>query len=220
MTKTERLTITAGIGLALALALGLRGTGEPAHAAPTAAETTRIATVDMLLLVERMISGEKYTADRDNFTAEQNKKLQPLADELQKLRDDSKDLKEESERFKNLAREFNEKNQRLMEMGQVANREVEQFKTAQVTEAFRLVGEAAERMAGELGYSHVFSTRSGAFTIKSDNVNGAVQEILARGLVKSPTADDLTERLIAAMKLEAPAAAVPVPDGSAPGGPR
>lgn len=216
MTKIERASITLGIGIALALALGWRGPGEVAAAtpAPVSADNARFATVDILLLVERMISNEKYTADRDNFTNEQNKKLKPLADELQKLRDDSKDLKEESERFKALAREFGEKNQKFMELGQQANREVEQFKTAQVNEAFRIIGEATDKLAGELGYTHVFSTRSGPFAIKSENVSGAVQEILARPLIKTPAADDLTDRLIKDMKLEAPPAppaATPVP---------
>lgn len=212
MTKIERVGVTLGIGAAIAIALGVRGAGELAAASPAApatgqVEVIRIATVDTLLLVERLISNEKYTADRDTFTAEKNKTLRPLADELQKIREDSKDLKEESDRFKALAREFSEKNQQFMEMGQQANREVEQFKTAQVNEAFRLIGDASSQMARDLGYTHLWSTRSGAFAIKSDNVNGAVQEILARPLVMSPAADDLTERLIASLKLTEPVAA-------------
>jgi Skp family chaperone for outer membrane proteins len=209
MTKFDRAFIILGIGGALAVALGWRAPSP----APAAAETVRIASVDMLLLVERMISGEKYTADRDNFTADQNKKLKPLADELQKIRDDSKDLKEESDRFKALAREYNEKNQKFMELGQAANIDVESFKTAQVAEAFRILGEAVQSLAANQGYTHVVSTRSGNFVIKSNNVNGAVQEILARPLISSPAADDLTEKVIAELKLEplpAPPVAAPV----------
>ncbi|MBS0197176.1 MAG: OmpH family outer membrane protein [Planctomycetes bacterium] len=206
MTKLERASIFTGIAVAISLSLGWRGIGEVASAAPAMRDTARIATIDVLTVVERLVSSEKYAKDRDANTTEQNSKLQPIAEALQKIRDDAKDLKEESEKFKQLQADYGRKNQEFQQAQQSAAQQVDQFNTAQITEAYRLVCEAAEKMATESGYSHLFSSKSGPFTIKSSNVAGAVQEILARPIIKGIAADDLTERLLKDMKLDAPPA--------------
>ncbi len=79
---------------------------------------------------------------------------------------------------------------------------IDSFNTDQVREAYRLTLAAVDEMAAKQGYSHVIASRTGAAAIRSDNVAGALQEILARPMAKSDPADDLTDALIKQFKLE------------------
>ena len=79
---------------------------------------------------------------------------------------------------------------------------MENYNTKQVGEAYTLVLDAAVKMSDSLGYTHVIASKNGAAAISSRNIPGAVQEMLARPLVKGVAADDLTERLIKDLKLE------------------
>jgi hypothetical protein len=205
MNTTERLVIYSG--LAASLLLGLVGrmpsSGSVAVARPAAtADAARIASLDVLAVVERMISNDVYKPQREAYEADQAKKLQPMADELQKIKDEAKDLKEESERFKALNTSFVEKNNAFNKLRSEAGAAVELYNTNQVGEAYRLVIEAATRIADSAGYTHIIASKGGPTTIASRNIPGAVQEILARPLIKGVAADDLTDRLIKELKLE------------------
>ena len=206
--KTNERVLVYG-GLAVAILLGLAGRwpdgGSPvAHAAGSGlvADAPRIATVDVLSLVERMISTDQYKSQRETFELEEAKKLQPLAEELKKMQEEAKDLKEESERFKTLNKSFLEKNASFQQLRTDATAQLETFNTRQVGEAYRLILEAATQMADSLGYTHVIASKSGSVSLASKNIPGAVQEMLARPVVKGVAADDLTERLVKALKLE------------------
>lgn len=207
MRKFERVCVYGGIGLALAAGLGWRGLGEPASAsnAPGVVapmDAIRLATVDILSLVQRLVTTEPYTQERDAMQAEQNKRLQPLAEALEKMQAEAQDLRPESERFKALDRQFGETNREFARIEAEARTLIERQNTQQVAGAYARVLEEAEKLATGLGYTHVIATRSGAPTILSDNIPGAVQEILARPVVKSNAADDLTDRLAKVLGIE------------------
>lgn len=228
MKTNERVLIYGG--LAVAILLGVAGRAPDAGMSRAvaagsglAADAPRIATVDVLSLVERMILTDQYKSQRDGFEAEEAKKLQPLAEELKKMQEEAKDLKEESDRFKALNKTFLEKNASFQQLRGDATSQLEAFNTRQVGEAYRLILDAATQMADGLGYTHVIASKTGAVALASKNIPGAVQEMLARPVVKGVAADDLTERLMKSLKLDAvtlpapaPAPApVPVPAGAA-----
>jgi len=226
MKTTERLVIYSGLALSLLLALSNYQYGSVAIAKPApgiAADSPRIATVDILSVVERMVSSDKYKADRKVNDDEQLKSFQPLAEEIQKIQEEAKDLKEESEKYKGLSAKFAEVKPKYDQARQNAANIVEKFNTLQVAEVYRLVLDAANTMATTSGYTHVIASKGGAPTIASTNIPGAVQEMLARPVIKGVAADDLTERLIKELNLEnvvvTPPAAVGVPaTGAAPAG--
>lgn len=207
MNTNERVLVFGGLAVAMLLGLAGRmpGGGESramASGAGLTADAPRIATVDVLSLVERMISTEQYKTQRDSFEMEEAKKLQPIAEELKKMQDEAKDLKEESERFKALNKAFLEKNASFQQLRTDATAQLETFNTRQVGEAYRLILDAATQMADSLGYTHVIASKSGSVALASKNIPGAVQEMLARPVVKGVAADDLTERLMKSLKLE------------------
>jgi len=217
--------------LALCLFLGLahETRSSVANASPgLIADGARLGTVDVLAVVERLISSDKYKTDREANQNAAADKLKPLTEELTKMQEEAKELKEGSETLKALSRSFTEKSNTFQQVRGEITEGVESFNTSQVSEAYRLVTQAAISMADARGYTHLFASKSGSLTITSKNIPGAVQEILARPMLKSVGADDLTETLIKDMKLEnvvvpsgaVPAAgAAPMPGaaGSAPG---
>lgn len=221
MNTTERFVVYSGLAVAILVGVSghVPGSSGMAVARPgIAADGPKVASIDVLAVVERMVSSETYKSQRDAYETEQAKKLQPLADEMKKIQEDAKDLKEESEKFKTLSKDFGEKNNQFQQLRSEAANQVEIYNTNQVGEAYRLVLEAATKLSDSLGYTHVFASKNGSATITSRNIPGAVQEMLARPLIKGVAADDLTERLIKELKLEnvvvpsatAPAAAQPI----------
>lgn len=216
-SNVERIALYAGLALALGLGLGLRES-RPAlaqNAAGQAAPAIRLATVDVLGIAEKIVGGEKYRTSRDAYAAGLTKPLQDMANELKAMQEKYATLATDSPERKPLEEQFTAKSQAMQAAQQKAQISDEQFKAQQVAEAYRLVIEAADKLGTELGYTHVLATRSGPASIRSDNVPGAVQEILARPLVKGVPADDLTERLMKAMGVEAapdPVKAQPVTD--------
>ena len=100
--KTNERVLVYG-GLAVALLLGLAGRlpeGGESRALATgsglAADAPRIATVDVLSLVERMISTDQYKSQRESFEMEEAKKLQPIAEELKKMQEEAKESANDS----------------------------------------------------------------------------------------------------------------------------
>jgi Skp family chaperone for outer membrane proteins len=176
---------------------------------------TRIATVDILGITEKMILSEKYLSARDTNTASQNKMIEALDRGLKDVITRAQGTQENTPERKALEQEYATKEQDLQRTAQQARAQIEQFNTIQVAECFKMVADAANKLGMELGYTHVISTRSGEPTIRSNNVAGAVQEILARPIILGTAGDDLTERLVRQLGLEniATPAALPTTSG-------
>jgi hypothetical protein len=216
----HRTIAALGVGLAVSLvgwsASTIAQDGRQTVAAP------RIATVDVLGLVERMLAGDRYRPAQEEFLRQENDRLRPLADELEAMERRGRTLPPGSPELENLGREFDRKQEEFQEARAAAFARIEAYNAGQVREAYRQVMEAIDAMAAELGYTHVIASRTGDPTIRSQNVPGALQEILARPVAKASPADDLTERLIRKfglenVKLDDPAEAGPgLPDRAPP----
>lgn len=169
----------------------------------SAPSTPKIATVDALSIVARMLESDAYKqpnlAHAEKFDSELRKMLQ----ELESIRNRALAEPENAETRKALEAEFVEKNTKFEQARATAQQAVEQFNADQVSEAYRLVCEAANALSQTAGYSHVFVSRMASQPIKSNTVAGAVQEMLARPLVRNVPADDLTEQLVRSFKLDA-----------------
>lgn len=214
--NAERVALYAGLTLAIALGLsansGTRAVAQNSGAAPTA---NRIATADVLTVAERIIQGADYRLGRDDLVETLNKPLKEMRDQLQAMQVRYQGLAPNSPERETLQKEFQSLQATYQERDRAAVDQVEKFNTRQVARAYSLVIDAAEKMGTDLGYTHVIATRAGKAEIRSENVPGAVQEMLARPIIKGVPADDLTDRLFKQFKVEA-AVATPEPPPPAP----
>jgi len=192
------LALAAGAGVALSVA-GWTVAQDSRQPQPPAA---RIATADVVGIVERMLASERYRPAQEGFVKQENDKLKPLADELAALDERGSKLPQGSPELEQLGRDFDQKQEAFQKARQEAFGRIDTFNANQVREAYRLTLQEVDAVSDRLGYTHVISSRTGEPSIKSQNVAGALQEILARPVAKSAAADDLTERLIRQLRLE------------------
>jgi Skp family chaperone for outer membrane proteins len=156
----------------------------------------RIATVDMLAVVERVVLSEPFATQRDALTKERTDAVDAMRNAMSDLEGRAKLLPAESPELKALQQDYAKAQQAAREATDNALSEIEALNLRQLSDAYVRVNEACKTLASELGYSHVLATRVGDLEFRSANVNGAVQEMIARGVVVSPGTDDLTQRLI------------------------
>lgn len=205
----ERLAIYAGVAAAIFLGVASQRDVGHAGAQPAPQVTTRIATADILAVAERLIATDKYKTGRDQLATSLNKDLQTKIDAMNSLKDQYAALPEAAKapdstdpKAVALRQQFSQQQQELQQKDNDARSQVEKFNTTQVIEAYKIISEAASDMATTMGYTHLISSRNGSFDIRSQNLTGAVQEMLARPVLKAPVADDLTDRLIKQFHLE------------------
>jgi hypothetical protein len=164
-------------------------------------QPAKIATVDALAVIEALLAGERYKPLRDAYEAEQRAKLDKNVAEMDELQKRYAALPDNSDQRDVLAKDFQGK--RDLQDRLLA--EAEKFNTNQVVEAYRVTIETAESVATKMGYTHILSTRNDPKLIRSENVPGAIQEILARPVLRSPAADDITKGVMAELKVSTPA---------------
>lgn len=211
--RGERLALFGGVAAAVVLALSAHvpGSATAQSSGAPAASSLRLATADVLGLTDRLMATDKYTSAHQTQVQTLNRALEPLQAELQALATRYQSLATDSPERGEIERVFNAKNQQLQNETQAALRQMEIFRSTQAADAYRLVVEQSDRIARESGYSHLIATRAQNVVIRSDTMAGAIQEMLARPIVRGAESDDLTERIAAALQLPAAARAVPAP---------
>lgn len=166
----------------------------------------RIATIDMLAVVERLVLSDKYAPARDTLIRETNAGIEPVVAQMKDVEGKFAALKQDAPDYQQqgqaLQAEYGQLQQQLQQTRDAGGQALERLNVAQLSEAYRLVLDAADGLASRLGYSHLIASRTGAPTFRSQDVTGIVQEMLARTILKTDPADDLTQRLIAELKLE------------------
>jgi hypothetical protein len=207
MRSVQRVVVSLGVVGAIGIAGLLGAWSQESKPAPPDGPArqpaaVRIATADVLGVVERLVMSERYRPAAEAFMNEQNSKLKPLQDELEAMEKRGASLPPGSPELADLGKQYDQKRDEYQRSRQEAFAKIDSFNTDQVREAYRLTLQAVDQLSQQLGYTHVLASRTGSPTIRSDNVNGALQEMLARPVAKSDPADDLTDRLIKQFKLE------------------
>lgn len=204
MNKVERLFVYGGITLAVALGLGWRGVGETAHAqgGSSAAAPVKIGVLDTLMIVERLVDSDRYKPAREAFQKDAADKLTKSQTEFGELEAKFRSLPEDSPEKPGII----EKAQALRAEDENTRNGVEKYNTDQIAEAYRVVIEAAGKIADARGYTHIIGSRTDTQLVRSPNVQGAVQEMLARPVLRMPAGDDLTAEVMKELKIEAKAA--------------
>jgi hypothetical protein len=160
------------------------------------------ATIDAIGVVEKLFQSDRYKPARDAKEKELADKLKPLGDELEGIRTKLSAMGQNTPEFQTLFGDYQQKGQTFQQASQAANGQLDQLSAAQVSEAFKLVVTTVEAIATARGYTHVNSAKAPGSPIRSGNVQGVLQEILARPILKSPAADDITADVEKELKVD------------------
>lgn len=216
MRNRERLAIWAGVAGAIAISLGMRLPESRVIAQPSG-QTLRVASVDMFMLLEGMIASDRYKPAREARDAEIKTKYDALMAELKQLETKIQLIPPGTPEYQTTMQQGQAKEVELRQFTQQASRDQDTFVASQVREAYGIVHEASNAVADRLGYTHVFSTRLDATSMKGDSLAPVMQEILARPLVRGASSDDITEQVRVELKLpEKTAESVLTPGATAP----
>lgn len=162
--------------------------------------TSKIGTIDALAVIAALLPSEKFKPAREAFETEQRARLDKNKGEMEEIQKKYAALPDNSPERAALAQEFNGKRE-LEQQVQVA---YEKFNTVQVADAYKLVLAAANAVAEQQGFTHVIATRTDPTLVRSENTSGAIQEILARPMLRAPSSDDITSAVMKELKVEAP----------------
>lgn len=183
--------------LALAASAGALARGAFARASARAPEPAAIAVVDALAIVEKLLDSDRYRPARDDMQARVRSELDELASRIQQLQSQAASLDQASPEFQQAADQFNQAQQRdaILRAG------VDEHATSQAAEAYRLAIEIASVVAQRQGFTYVLASRTEPTLVRSKNLNTAIQEILARGVIVMPQGSDITDAVLAELKL-------------------
>lgn len=194
MGTKERILIYAGLVLAIVLALGWKGIDRHAHASAEM-DDLRIATVDILSIVQDKLDSEKYRPAREAEEERLVSQRDQIMDRLTEIQRRFEVIADGDPQVNELMQEAQQLQQQLQQFVQQANEQLDRFMAGQVAEAYRSIKNAALEVAGEEGYTHVFASRQSAVELEPEGTTQAMQEILARPLLVAEDADDLTSRV-------------------------
>jgi Skp family chaperone for outer membrane proteins len=159
----------------------------------------RVATVDMLMLVERVVMTEPFKVEMEALTGPLAAEMQAIADRQDVLVQQAKDLDKEGEAFKKMQEEYLSLDEQFKQLRTKVQSEIDGLSAKQVQRAFGQVREAVDALAKQEGYTHVLASRDAAAAFRAVDIPNTLQEVLAKSVVVSPRADDLTEKAIDAL---------------------
>lgn len=213
------MKINASVGVVAALAIaavtGYLSRGVTAQPAPTTtAQPARIAVVDVMTLMKKLMESDSFAAPQKQMQADMQKKVQELKDMLDAIEKKITDEKDEAAKAK-LNEEKSAKQMDAQQRYQALQADNERFSINQIGDAYKLVTETANRMAHDRGYTHVLMSRAGELP-RDQGSQVIFQEIVLRSVVSLPKGDDLTDAVTKELKLDQPPAppAPPAPAGT------
>lgn len=163
-----------------------------------------IAVADVYKVASKLVGKPRFSAIiedkrkvlKDRITPVE-KELRDLAEKLQAMGPDAKGPEAEV-----TARAYQSKQQEYIRLGQQLDKEMETT-IAQVNfDAYKQVVEAATAIAEKKGYTILLASRSMDDMKTPEQSQGFIQALLARPVLKSPGADDLTADIMADLKVE------------------
>lgn len=187
--------VAAGAILAASVAVSLGVAG-----APQAAEQ-RIATVDIYSLVERMLDRPAAATPRDELANRLNDRINADQKALEALDRELQSMNPSDPRAGARQQEFVTRRDALNRLFQESSEELDRFRAGQLFEAYREARAAADAVAAKAGYTMVISNRAADAELTPQGMALAVQELMARPVLRYDPADDLTKQVEAELKL-------------------
>lgn len=220
MPRQDRIAAISVIAAALAA-------GWLMHAGPASARTgsgvelalvhaeQRIATINTFAIVEKMVQSDRYKPARDAQMKDFQARMTGARGELEALVKDITTAGQDTDQGKALIQQYQVRKREAEQLDEELQMKAAELSTQQLAEAYRLVVETANAVAEKSGYTHVIATRGLATEpLQGSNLAAAVQQILARPMVRFPAGDDLTDVVAKELKVESPAAAATPPSST------
>lgn len=155
----------------------------------------RVATVDILSLLEDSLQTDAYKPARDQFRGEWEQRMSALQSSIERIEAELRMALPTDPGTRNLQQRYQQGMYEYQNMQQQARFEFDRLSAEQAAEAYNDLHRAADGLAREMGYSHLVATRHDGEITDRNNLATVTQEILARPLIFMPEGDDLTARL-------------------------
>jgi Skp family chaperone for outer membrane proteins len=176
-----------------------------------AAAPQRFATCDLYAIMEKMLLGPDVKKAQDDLKFKWDPKIEGVQNDLRKLEADLQVLPQSDPKYDAIMKTGREKQADYERFLQERQSEYEALSAKQIVDAYTTVRDAASRFADKQGYSHVFASRPPDRAIASQTLGNALQEFLARPLVKFPAGDDITRAVADELKVDISAPAPTAP---------
>lgn len=200
MRALDRVVLLVlGVGV-LALVLGLR-------AAPAQDGGDRIASIDVLSLVEQKLRTPEYEEVRTAREAELIEILQGMQAEIQLLSQQLQTMQPGDPQGQQVYAEFQAKQMEMQQFQQTSLDSFQQMGADQAKEVYALVRAATDRVAQREGVTHVIASRAGVDMPAANSLTAVTQEILARPLTVGMDRHDLTDAVRTELGLPDPSEA-------------
>lgn len=214
MRTAERLITYTGLAMALGLSLsayvssnaGSRAMADTSgalwHAADESANL-KIASCDVFKVAGKLMGTDRFKKPIEDKQNEFKAQVTPLDNELKAIVERAKAMGPNASgpEAQALAEEYKRKEAELIRLSQDLDRQMNKFVAEKNYEAYKDVLDAINVIAEQRAYTHVFSTRSVEEMKSPETAPAFLQGVLARPLAKSPSGDDITEDVIAELKL-------------------
>lgn len=196
MRVSERLFVYGGVVLAIGLAAAWAGAPAASSVSP------KFATVDVFVIAEKLMARPELVTPRDELLKTWNDRATAAQAELNKLQAELQVLPQSDPVARVKGQDFQQKRAQFDQLMQQGNEEVERFRAQQLIDCYTQARTAIDAAADRGGYTHVQVARSRDAQIAPQSIALAIQEFLARPVIKSPPEDDLTKQVMADLKLE------------------
>lgn len=193
------------VGLCMTGAVGatLLATGAGAGRA----NESRIATVDVIEILQEMLRTDSYEQPREQMRVQSEEELKTLENEIRRLQGELQLIPpEERTRGQMMYNDLQQKQNQYRQLADQRVREFQSLSGEQAANAYAQIYETAVALATEGGYTHVLATRAGGVLDEQETIAMVTQGILARPALLYPPADDLTQRVRDKLGYELPAA--------------
>ncbi len=172
------------------------GVGLLAGAGKGRAETTKIATVDVVELLQDMLQTPQYAGPRDANRNTSVAELAEMEDEMRRIDTELRMLTPADQaRGQRLYSDLQQRQANYRDAAQRRSAEFQALSGQQAAEVYAKIHEAATAVAMAAGYTHVLASRDGAAIEDTDSLPAVIQGLLARPAMLFPAADDLTGKV-------------------------
>ena len=209
--------VAAGLGIAVAAATFSGGQAVAQPGAQAAPAGLKIATIDVLRAIERHMARPELDAARAALVESWQSQLNTADAELKQLQDQARTLTQADPKMQELYANYQAKQESYQQLSQSAQAEIDKLSSRQMVEGYDAVRGAVKTIAARGGYTIVLMSRPAGEPIDPLNQNMVIQQILARPVLEAAGGTDITDAVIAELKL--PAAPAPTPPQAPPAPP-
>jgi len=176
-----------------------------AAAASVATASPKYAVCDVYKIADKMLQTPRYVKAMEEKTAELRAKMAPKAEEFDKLTQQLQGTpqdKQDTPEFKMGVEQYRKLQEELRAMDQEARTAMVAFIAEKNFEVYKQILASVDDIATKRGYTMVLNSRSIEDMEKPASADAFFRGVLARPVVKSSAADDLTLDVMKDLKLD------------------